>query len=73
MRHIFSRNLTHFREKKKLEQAEIAEHLGVTVQRYRAWESGIAYPKYTAMIRLCDYLGYRDIYTFITTPINLNS
>ena len=69
MRHIFAHNLTYLRHQLGMSNTEFADAIGITVQRLNAWEKGDCFPKYSAMIKLCDFIGNRDIYSLITQKI----
>lgn len=66
MRHIFASNLVRYRNSLGMSQSEFAESIGVTVQRLNAWETGQCFPKVTMLLKLCDYMGTKDIYSLLT-------
>lgn len=60
-------NLTRARESRGLTQVEMAQVLGLRTYTYRLLEAGEETRVYPATWkRLCAFLGYFDIYTFIT-------
>lgn len=66
---IFSINITKIRHSKRMSQQEMADGLGIGVRRYAAWEEGRCYPKVSMMIKLCDFIGDKNIYDLVTKPI----
>lgn len=71
MRYIFADNIIRWRLRHNLGQSEFADLLGVDRQRVNSWESGICYPKVSMMLKLCDLIGYKDIYKLVTEKITL--
>lgn len=65
----FSNNLKHLRSERNLTRRDMSNLLSVDVKRYSAWEEGRAYPHTEIMIRLCDLLEYKDIYSLLTMDI----
>lgn len=53
----FSKNLKYFREKKKLNQQEIADDLDIPRPTYTCWETGIRTPKIEQIIDIAEYFG----------------
>lgn len=66
MRHIFAHNIYQYRKSTGLTQSEFAQSIGVTVQRLKAWEDGLCYPKISMLLKICDYIGTKDIYSLLT-------
>lgn len=69
MNAIFSHNLVKYRHKMGLSQREIAESLGVTRERYVSWENNLCYPNMAYMLKLCDFIGNKNIYKLVTEPV----
>lgn len=66
MRHIFAANLIRYRHSLGMNQVEFAESIGVTRHRLNSWETGQCYPKISMLLKLCDYMGTKDIYSLLT-------
>lgn len=69
MRHIFSENLVKYRHKMGLSQREMAESLGITKERVASWENNLCYPNIEAMLKICDFIGNKNIYKLLTEPV----
>lgn len=66
---IFAKNILALRRKKGLEQIDVAEALNTQEDRVRKWEAGACFPKMSMIIRLVDFLGYKDLYRLLTEDI----
>ena len=53
---IFARRLKEFRERKGLNQVQVAQHIGVGPRVYNRWERGGAVPRLDTLIKLADLL-----------------
>jgi len=54
---IFARRLKQLRLDKKLSQAKIAVHIGISDTQYQNYEYGKNEPTLTVIIKLCDYFN----------------
>lgn len=57
MENYFSKNLKYLREKKGLEQQELADDLGVPRSTLSCWETGIRTPKIEQIQEIADYFN----------------
>jgi hypothetical protein len=69
---IFSKNLKTLMDAKGVKPGQMAIDLGISPFRVDRWLAQVCFPKYEQMILLCNYLGYRDIYSFVTTAIDVH-
>lgn len=69
MLYIFAENVRKFRNEVGMTQSELSEELGISIQRLISWENGQCYPKMTMFVKLCEYMGYKDIYRLVTEKI----
>ncbi len=54
---FFSKNLRYLRERKKLEQQDLAEQLNIPQSTLSCWENGIRTPKVEQIIDIANYFG----------------
>ena len=55
MENYFSKNLKYLREKKGLEQQELADNLGIPRSTLSCWETGVRTPKIEQIQEIADY------------------
>lgn len=58
----FGTRLQALRKEKRLTQAQVAQRLGLTKSVVSAYETGLRYPSYDVLIRLCGMLGVTTDY-----------
>jgi hypothetical protein len=67
---IFALNLKTLINKKKITYVDLAEELHLDKWRVKRWLTGKCFPQHKIMVSLCDYFGYKDIYSLLTKEIN---
>lgn len=64
MNNYFSKNLKYLREKKGLEQQELADMLNVGRSTISCWENGLRSPQMEYVLKLAQYFNVKDDFIF---------
>jgi len=70
---IFSSNLSILISRKEVTEEKICTDLDAQLPRLQSWLKGHCFPKYSMMVKICNYFEYYDIYKLITQPIQVVS
>lgn len=62
-------NLRILRDRTGLSGPAVAARLGINSSRLGHWETGLASPDYTMLVRLCDLYGFTDVYRMLTEVV----
>jgi hypothetical protein len=62
----FSFNIHLLLRRKGVTDEELAKSLDMNLPRVRAWLGEVCYPKSDALVKLCEYFEYYDIFKLFT-------
>lgn len=66
---IFSKNLRHLMNGRNIGARQLALELYIAPPRVKAWLEGRCFPKESALIMLCEYFEFYDIFKLFTESI----
>lgn len=67
----FSNNLYYLLRQRKMSITEFSKKLDVSYARVDKWLKKKCFPNILTMINICDFFGYFDVYTLLTTDLSL--
>lgn len=73
IRSNFSANLLTLCEGKKINAFQLCKKINENSGSGSQWKSALSVPSKSAMIKLCNYFKFYDIYSLLTKPIDLNN
>jgi transcriptional regulator with XRE-family HTH domain len=68
---IFAANIRHLMNKRDLTDLQLSIDLRVDRARVKSWRSGICFPTKDALVKICEYFGYYDIFKLLTEKIRI--
>jgi transcriptional regulator with XRE-family HTH domain len=69
---IFAANIRYLMARLELTDLDLATMLGIDRYRVKAWRSGKCFPREDALVKLCEFFQYYDIFKLITEKIKIH-